>query len=327
MTKHACVTANLQGGRPTKTSAWLRSALLLRPALVFGQEYSRYREMRDLAAEHGYVSHMPTRPVLGHRWAGSWLLTRGDIACRPLFSVHLPYLDFFGTYVAGTRLDWPGAGEVTVLSVHASPRPVPFDRLDTWPGERPTPRLATDAITRPLYFVDLLLGLMTQLCDVGPVFSAGDFNEARERDVHGRPGWLNDRTYGREFYERTREAGFVDLTYREWGEERRTLFHEGLPPYQSDHVLATPEVAALLSDPVIDPGWRDGSFNAREHADHAPLWFRAATADASVPEAIRPQGGVDASGLPAAYEPRTPVERGPAAPPATVPPMTGHQPG
>ena len=95
---------------------------------------------------------------------------------------------------------------------------------------------------------------------------------------------LADRArFGEEYFARAAEAGLVDVTFRSWGEERRTLYlrrsfghrdgSELSVPFQSDHVLASEDVAARITVPVTDPLWDDAE-RRRHQSDHAPIWFK-----------------------------------------------------
>jgi endonuclease/exonuclease/phosphatase family metal-dependent hydrolase len=104
------------------------------------------------------------------------------------------------------------------------------------------------------------------------VLAAGDLNEARAWD-RLNPG----DSWGTEMVEAIRRAGLVDVTWRLWGEERRTRFHPTHPPYQLDVVLTTPAVASLINTATVDPAWVDPTDVAtRGLSDHAPVWFTLA---------------------------------------------------
>lgn len=207
-----CVSANLEGGRRPGTRRWLESALALKPAIVFGQEFTDYGTLKRHAVVAGY--QLCTSRTLGSGTVGSWLLVRLDIQVKPLYSVHSDVTDFFGPYVAGARLACEAFEDVTVLSVHASPRAVPSSDLARWPGLAPAGRLEAEGMLRELYFSDLVLAMVIEVNKVTPTLVAGDLNEARSRALSWRARLGERHRFGEQLFERIAAADLVDVTFR-----------------------------------------------------------------------------------------------------------------
>jgi len=261
-----CVTANLQRCHRLGTRGWLEEALKKRPAVVFGQELHP-RNLGDLPRAHGYTVLEP--PVLKSQyWVASWVLARDDLLPEP---AGLDLLSPFDSYVAAARLQWPGLGPLTVVSMHASPNPVPLDELSGWPWRAPTPRSGGPFVRHSgrHFYSDMVLEALRVLALDGPVLAAGDLNEARGLDSVHAPA-----TWGEEFFgEVLPRTGLLDVTFGLWGREKRTQFHPTKRGYQVDVVLATPAVAAAVRSAGIDPAWVDPGPDLTHQADHAPLWF------------------------------------------------------
>lgn len=263
------VTANLEKGHKPTTRAWLEAAVSRRPGALFLQEFRDLGYLSDLAQEHGYTVVPP--PLVQPRWwIVSSLMVRSDLRPEPLGSTTHNLIRVFGSYVAGVMVQLPVVGESVLLSVHASPNPVTEADLSQWLGAPPDARNGGKGrYPRPtLLYSDLILEAARRMAADTPALVAGDFNEAR--------GWDDDprylgHTWGHEFFDRVDSSGLVDVTYRLWGEERRTRFHLSDPQLQLDRVLASPEVAANIGWADLDSAWSEPDLEAQ--ADHAPVWF------------------------------------------------------
>ncbi len=164
---------------------------------------------------------------------------------------------YHGSYVASATIAIPGLAPWTLVSVHASPTPVEKRYAQLWPWGLPEPRRGVGR--HQLWDSDMCLATVGHLACSGPTLAAGDWNEARAWDEHYRGHW------GQEFFERAAGYGLDDPLKRLWREERPTTVG-----YQDDHILATPVVAAMVSNadvvPSLDP----------DCSDHHPVRFEIA---------------------------------------------------
>lgn len=145
---------------------------------VFGQELNP-RQVSTMAREHGYHVFWPPT-VKPNWWIASWVMVRDDLQPRP---VPQELLAPFDSYVAAGRINWPGLGDLTVVSMHASPKPVPAGQLDRWPWTLPQPRVGQPGRRGlTLHYSDLIVEMLRLLADDGPLLAAGDLNEARAWD-------------------------------------------------------------------------------------------------------------------------------------------------
>jgi len=161
---------------------------------------------------------------------------------------------YHGSYLAAATVALPAVGEAVFVSVHAAPTEVERRYTDLWPGALPPAREASNGV---LWDADMVAATLRELAAAGPTLAADDFNEAREFD--GRSG----RAWGVEYFAGLEAAGLVDVTYRRSGVERPTR-----GAFQDDHIVATSDVDALITDPVVVelPAEPDV-------ADHHPLWW------------------------------------------------------
>ena len=271
MSHRWALSLNAEGGGPSLTMAgrqrmveWFRHAVAQRsPAVVFAQETTD--ELLAAAREAGYGITLGSEPQWRPRSA---ILTAEDIRVEPLDPRQWPTLSYHGSYLAaGTWRNSP-IGEVTLVSVHASPKPVEPE-LYAWPVHLPEARTGGgDPRWKPevLWDSDLVLstlGLMAH--GRSPLLAVGDFNESRLHDFDNSGRQLG--TWGVEFFERAARLGLVDFTLAIVGVEIPT--REGL---QLDHILGTASAQELFAHPpVIEPdeAWAGGS----GPSDHTALWF------------------------------------------------------
>ncbi len=258
-----CVSANLEKFQKPATRVWLEGVLARQPAMIFGQELHKPELLRDLAEEHGYILFNP--PKMNERWwIGSWVLVRQDLSSRP--ASH-ELLEVFDSYVACAEVELPTVGTVTAFSVHASTKEVTDDVVRRWPRPLPAERRRQRArVDRNPGYADLMLEVMKDAALQHPVIAAGDFNVSRLWDVN------DNSDLCQQFFDAVSGAGFTDVTYEEWGEERRTYFRDGHPPYQNDHLFVSNAIRSRVARAWVDEDWADAD-QRTAHADHAPLWF------------------------------------------------------
>jgi hypothetical protein len=262
------VTVNVGSGpggsaaRAAGMAGWAREAMhTRRPAVVFAQEVSE--PWLDLWRPHYDV-------VLGvpRGWRiRSALLVRDDLDIAPLAAEDWPSLNYHGDYLAAAHWRTRSSGEVTLVSVHASPQEADPQRYGR-PGPDVPARHGGDDLRYPaqrLWDSDLVLETVRGLGAAGPLLAAGDLNEARDFDLlQGR----RVGSWGQEYFQRVDEAGLRDLTWDRWGEEKAT--RGGL---QLDHVLHNDRAAALLDGPAapeLDAAWQGDCSGL---SDHRPIWF------------------------------------------------------
>jgi endonuclease/exonuclease/phosphatase family metal-dependent hydrolase len=269
----SAVTANLGCASPSAVGAERRAAADAwaqrarqeeRPNLVFAQEVSDDAWLDAWAAD-GWQASEAEGPSYRVR---SRLLWRDLEDLGPL---ELPTADYHGSYVSGRKLAIPGIErEVAVLSVHASPRSVTADELATWESlaERPEARPGGGPNDEKLYDADMVVATCRLLAADQAVLAVGDLNECLLWDeVH------NER-WGALFHERVTAGDVLELPLHAlWGEERRTLFRAGHPPYQLDHVIATRDVARLVASAEVDSTWSEEGVAEGALSDHAPVRF------------------------------------------------------
>ena len=269
-----------------------------RPDLAFIQEVPSQAWL-DAWCEQDY------RVILGHQrgWkVRSAILTRLDEAhCAPLTPQELPELEYHGEYVAAARLKgWDhGGGDLTVLSVHASPNPASDEHVAVYPAREAIRRRDGGADPRHrglLFDADVVLETIAR---AGPaVLACGDLNEAR--------GWDDlpqhtGHTWGAEFFgTRTPDGqliggsipalGLVEVALSDDGSEVVTRRKPGHPWLQLDHIITTAPLATLIHDIAVDPAWTAGTREAAGLADHAPIRFTLTRAT-SQPPAVRERVG------------------------------------
>ena len=78
------------------------------------------------------------------------------------------------------------------------------------------------------------------------VLAAGDLNECRAWDQ------VEDGQWGADYFANVEAAGYVDVTWSAWGEEKPTCLAAGRA-LQLDHVFATPITAARITGPAVAP--------------------------------------------------------------------------
>lgn len=267
---HNCVTANLERGSAGSWEWLARTLATQRPALVFGQELAQRERLEELAAQHCYQVKWPT-DVGPRDQVVSWVMAARHLKARPVSDQRLlSLLAVHGSYVAAAEVTWPKLGKLTVLSMHASPAPVPAEALALYPGDLPPARsCGSDTRYGGRYFYsDLLLDALADAATRGHVLAAGDLNEARKWDDINQ-----GHTWGAEFFNSLHPRGLHDVTFELWGEERRTRFHPTHPGYQLDVALASPGVRDLVTHADVDPDWTSHTISRGEKSDHAPLWF------------------------------------------------------
>ncbi len=122
-------------------AGWAREAMRTRrPAVVFAQEVSE--PWLDLwRARYNLVLGVPR----GWR-IRSALLVRDDLDIAPLGAEDWPSLGYHGDSLAAARWRTRSWGEVTLVSVHASPQEADPQRYG-WPGPDVPPRPATAELT------------------------------------------------------------------------------------------------------------------------------------------------------------------------------------
>lgn len=247
-------SANLGCGGPHSKAMVLAARLWAREAaesaidILFLQE-SPPSLGDDLGSAYVCFAHPPDSPTYSCR---SLVAIRWDsgIEAEPLA---LRTAAYHGSYLAAASVRLPRFGPATFVSVHASPAKLESRYRKLWPGELPTPRAVAKGV---LWDADLVAATLSDLAGEGPLLAAGDFNEARESDPHFGGPW------GVQYFAGLAEGGLVDCTYGRWGDSERPT----RGPFQDDHILATPDIDGLISDPaVIDVSRGPGG------SDHAPL--------------------------------------------------------
>ncbi len=136
-----------------------------------------------------------------------------------------------GTYVAPVKL-LLNNGSVWLVSVHASPSPVPSDKRRTDFGVR--------QCEREPWWADASLAELKSFVreDRGDAIIAGDLNQARAYDA------AMNHTCGGELLDGIAATGFVDVTSRDWNLIERPTRRN--PDYQLDRVFVPqPSLAGL----------------------------------------------------------------------------------
>lgn len=194
-------------------------------------------------------------------WRSSTIEDRGPLV--------IPTSDYHRSYVSGRLLALPGVTEpVAVMSVHASPAVVSPEDQARWAGPVVLPRHGGGRDDGRCFDSDYVLETIRLVSREHPVLAAGDLNEClRWDETHAGETW------GRLYFERLESYGLVPVLSRMWGRELPTYFGVGREPYQLDHVVATPDVAALISS-AEEPSVPDPAHVADGTAsDHASLRF------------------------------------------------------
>jgi endonuclease/exonuclease/phosphatase family metal-dependent hydrolase len=118
-----------------------------------------------------------------------------------------------------------------------------------------------------LHDADALLATLRYQAARGNVLAAGDFNEAL--------GWddTHEGNWGRDYFQGVSDAGLVSVLHS-LADGAETPSHRGEhgARFQLDHVVASPSVAAWISEPRQDPGWLAAT-EPDDWSDHAPIWF------------------------------------------------------
>ena len=271
----SAVTVNCADGGPEASAAasragmdaWLGVVLAQPesrwPSLVFAQETrGPWLERWQEAGYHVVTASPRYRPV-------SAVITRLEVVGdRP---ASIPTQGYHGSYLVGLHVLLPGdTAPLLAVSVHASPRVVDEHNLEIWDSlaARPRPRVGAGAGAGAgrLFDADMVLATLAECALQGSVLAAGDFNEARDWD-DSHPG-----EWGRDFFERARKHRLQSPLFELWGEERTTRFNPRGRSYQLDHLLATREVAALVTEAWVDDRWDDAE-SRHGRSDHAPVWF------------------------------------------------------
>lgn len=250
-----------------------------RPHLVFVQEVPSEGWL-DAWRERDY------RVILGHPrgWTvRSAILTMlPENECPPLTADEVPELAYHGEYVAAARLaGWGDAGaDLTLLSVHASPKP-------TTPGylrHHPDPQRLQhrDGGQDPrhrgeLFDADVVLDTVAQY--VPSVLACGDLNEALgwdEVDAHA------GHTWGKELFGvRMDDGGLIDGAVQRLGlvtvpldvkgGEVVTRRAPGHPALQLDHILTGSAIAGRVRGIDVHSAWQQETPAVPGLADHAPV--------------------------------------------------------
>jgi hypothetical protein len=235
---HRVVTANLGCGGPRggahepPAMDWLRSCadvdlLLVQEAPVAWREAI---EDRYQAVAYEGANQYRCRSFVAVR-EGSGL---------GLEQLNFDGAEYHGSYVAAATLTSRAIGELTVMSVHASPtRPSDKD-VQRW--TLPLPPVRPTGQPSELWDSDFVLETVARLAPrTTPMLVAGDWNEARAWDKHHPGTW-----WGKEFFDAVTKAGLVDCTYSRWHTEKPT--HGTV--YQDDHVFASASVDRIIG-PVM----------------------------------------------------------------------------
>lgn len=221
--------------------------------------------------EAGYETTTVDGPTFRVRSAVVW---KPPIRRRQILAVAE---DYHGSYVASVGLELPGhPTPIAALSVHTRSRvvlPLEFETYQAWDIGTPIGRRGGGPDDCKLFDADMLLHTLKVSRLVHPragFMVAGDFNECL--------GWDADHDEARRhlYFEKAREYGLtpVRCSWTElWKGERRTQSASGKPPYQLDHLLVTPDIAALICDSFVEP-WDLEQVEAGERSDHAPIRFK-----------------------------------------------------
>lgn len=270
----SAVTANLgcaspsavRGRRVAAAVSWGEQERERGTDLIFAQEIPS-RAWLDEWVAAGYQVAPADGPQFKVR---SGLIWKAPIMWRQSIPVAA---DYHGSYVAAAGLELPGfAFPIAALSVHASPRPITRDELATYESLEigvPTPRSGGGKDNGRLFDSDMLLHTLAISRLVHPsagFLVAGDFNECLGWDT------VHNQSWGELYFDQVRRHGLIPVVAEQWGEERRTQYASSKPAYQLDHILATPETAAILGNATVDP-WDLDAAEAGAASDHAPIRF------------------------------------------------------
>jgi endonuclease/exonuclease/phosphatase family metal-dependent hydrolase len=155
-----------------------------------------------------------------------------------------------GTYASCARVQLDGRS-VILASIHTSP-----SQLDEEHAIRA--HAGTRSCELAPWWADALIAEMSSRMSA-PLVIAGDFNEARAWDASNR-----GHTCSTEFFKAIQEAGFIDITFRDWHNEERPT-RRG-PDYQLDHVFASGVIEGLVEADDVELVHDDLS-------DHAAITF------------------------------------------------------
>lgn len=266
------VTANL-ARRPGAAHAWAHRVLNgddAAPDIVFAQEVPD--GWTDIWCSRGYAVYADRTPEWTVRSA---LLTRLPVVEG---APNLVSAAYHGSYLQTALVDLgDGGAPVRLVSFHASPNPADPVYTRSWPqtvlGEV-TGRDGGGKWSGLAFDSDYVLATLAQhAAEEHRLLAAGDLNECE--------GW--DAAFGQSWWPGIvdkLEAAHLELPLRrvftrDLGQpEVRTRF-VGAHAFQLDHVIATPNVAEMITSAWVDPQWRDVDQVARDGlSDHAPVWFR-----------------------------------------------------
>lgn len=250
--------------RSRAMSDWIRRAIEVRqPALIFAQEVTG--EFLDAVRACGYDVVSDPSP----RWkVRSALASHSDFRLDPLSEEDFPSLAYHGSYLAAAV--WLGSplGDVTVVSVHASPKHAEPAKYG-WPGELPEARHGGgDARYAPkrLWDSDLVLQTLAGMAASGRTFiAAGDFNESLNDDLDAEG--VRRGTWGREYFDRMSALGLSEIQMAAGLPELATY-----GSLQLDHfVWGLADERPIPFAPVVelDLAWSSAS----SLSDHVPLWL------------------------------------------------------
>lgn len=83
---------------------------------------------------------------------------------------------------------------------------------------------------------------------------------------------VEDGHWGADYFANVEAAGYVDVTWSAWGEEKPTCLAAGRA-LQLDHVFATPNTAARITGPAVTPIVPEHVASG-ESSDHTTINFR-----------------------------------------------------
>jgi hypothetical protein len=194
-------------------------------------------------------------------WASA-IVAKPTLGLRPLELDPSSLLGRFGSYLASGEMPTPEGSPMLVASVHTRAAEAP-DWVTTGHDRN---AIARESVGVP-WSNDVAFAGYRDLLAARPAGSrfliGGDWNTARFVDEQRVP-----KAEGAEFFQRSAEVGWREITLDADGHEGRTWYGPGGPlPYQPDHVFADAAIAKQVRTMEIEAY----PVETLGLSDHAPL--------------------------------------------------------
>jgi hypothetical protein len=194
-------------------------------------------------------------------WASA-LVAKPELRLASVDFDEASLLGRFGSYLATGEITMPNGASMLVASVHTQAAEAP----DWVTAGHDRSAIARESVGVP-WSNDVAFAGYRELPVARPpeqkFLIGGDWNTARFVDEDGIP-----EADGAEFFGRSAEAGWREISLDPDGREGRTWYGPGGPrPYQPDHVFADARTAKLVSSMKIEAY----PVETLGFSDHAPL--------------------------------------------------------